>query len=50
MFAKQDLKFDPIALPDHIDMPPEEMQKAAADFLAHMRKRHSVRDFTDQPV
>jgi nitroreductase len=50
MFAKQDLKFDPIPLPDHVDMPDEEMQAAAAQFLAHMRKRHSVRDFTDQPV
>lgn len=26
------------------------MQQAAADFLAHMRKRHTVRDFTDQSV
>ena len=50
MFAKQDLKFDPIPLPDRIDMSPEDMLKAASGFLAHMRKRHSVRDFTDQPV
>jgi len=50
MFAKQDLNFDPIPLPDHIDMSDEDMQKAAVEFLAHMRKRHSVRDFTDQPV
>ena len=50
MFAKQDLKFDPIPLPDRNDLSPEEMQAAAVQFLAHMRKRHSVRDFTDQPV
>lgn len=50
MFAKQDLKFDPIPLPDRIDMSPEDMLKAASDFLAHMRKRHSVRDFTEQPI
>ncbi|MHA1127665.1 MAG: nitroreductase family protein [Alphaproteobacteria bacterium] len=50
MFAKQDLKFDPIPLPDHANMSDDEMQAAAAQFLTHMRKRHSVRDFTDQPV
>lgn len=50
MFAKQDLKFDPIPLPDRADMSDAEMQVAATDFLTHMRKRHSVRDFTDQPV
>jgi iodotyrosine deiodinase len=50
MFAKQDLKFEPIPLPDHIEMTPAEMRNASAEFLAKMCKRHSIRDFTDQPV
>lgn len=50
MFAQQDLKFAPIPLPDHIDLPDAEMLRASADFLAYMRKRHSVRDFTDQEI
>jgi len=50
MFAKQDLKFNPVPLPDHVSLRPEDMSSAAAAFLAQMRKRHSVRDFTDQPV
>lgn len=50
MFAKQDLKFDPVALPDHVSLSDEDMRAATVEFLAHMRKRHSVREFTDQPV
>jgi len=50
MFAKQDLKFDPIPLPDRADMNADEMLQASDVFLKKMQMRHSVRDFTDEPV
>lgn len=50
MFAKDDLKFDPIALPDKSDLTDSEMLETSTEFLAFMRTRHSVRDFTDQAV
>jgi len=50
MFAKQDLKFEPIDLPDHVSDSDEEMLAKSKSFLAYMQKRHSVRDFSSQPV
>lgn len=50
MFAKQKMKFDPIALPDRFDLSDEEMLSHTQEFLANMQKRHSVRDFIDRPV
>lgn len=50
MFAKDDLNFEPIPLPDHIDVSDNKMMRASEEFLAHLRKRHSVRDFTEQDV
>ncbi|MBI1203352.1 MAG: nitroreductase family protein [Rhodopseudomonas sp.] len=39
-----------IALPDYVELPPEEMQARAEAFLADIRRRHTVRDFSDRPV
>ncbi len=50
MFAKDALNFEPIPLPHRADMTDDERLAAANAYLSHMRKRHSVRDFTDQPV
>ncbi len=50
MFAKEKLGFEPIPLPDRAEMSDDERLAASAAFLEKMRKRHSVRDFTDQPV
>lgn len=50
MFAKSSLAYAPLPLPDRTDYAPAEMQSHADEFLAHMQRRHTVRDFTDQPV
>lgn len=39
-----------IPLPDYRQFPPEEMKKRAADFYEEIKKRRTVRDFSDQPV
>ena len=43
-------RYEPLLLPDRVQMPPERAQAAAHDFLRFMRKRHSVRDFAPDPV
>ena len=50
MFARTALSYDPLPLPDRTDLSPAEMQDKAEAFLKHMQQRHTVRDFTDQPV
>ncbi|MBI1418736.1 MAG: nitroreductase family protein [Limimaricola sp.] len=42
--------YQPIPLPDRADLTDAERAAAAQAFLSTMRKRHSVRDFTDRPV
>jgi iodotyrosine deiodinase len=42
--------YQPVPLPDRADMTPAQSLIAAQSFLAMMRRRHSVRDFTDAPV
>jgi len=39
-----------IPLPDRRDVPPDEMRRLAAEFLATMRRRRTVREFSDRPV
>lgn len=41
-------KFVPLA--DYRELPVEEMRTAARDFLTTMRRRRTVRDFSDRPV
>ncbi|MEX0303566.1 MAG: nitroreductase family protein [Leisingera sp.] len=50
MFAKDALSYEPLPLPDRAGYSDAEMQEKAAEFLKHMQRRHTVRDFTDQPV
>ncbi|KIC18778.1 nitroreductase family protein [Leisingera sp. ANG-Vp] len=50
MFAKDALSYEPLPLPDRAGYSDAQMREKAAEFLAHMRRRHTVRDFTDQPV
>jgi len=38
------------ALTSYRQYPPEEMRQRAADFYADIRRRRTVRDFSDQPV
>ena len=44
------MSYRPLALPDRVQMPPEQSLRAALAFRDYMRRRHSVRDFSDAPV
>ena len=50
MFSKSYKEFVPLPLPDHVARPTEESAKLAKSFLADMRKRHTVRDFSAEPI
>ena len=50
MFARDHLKYEAIPLPDRHDMSGAQMQETARAFYGFMRKRHSVRDFSDRAV
>ncbi|TMV07851.1 nitroreductase family protein [Ruegeria sediminis] len=50
MFARDALSYDPIPLPDRNDLDDERMLAAAQGFLDVMRRRHTVRDYSDRPV
>lgn len=39
-----------VPLPGHHEYPPGEMRRRAAEFLAELRRRRTVRDFSDRPV
>ena len=42
--------YRPLPLPDRVALPDAQSLAEALAFLAEMRKRHSVREFTDTPV
>ena len=44
------LRYEPLPLPDRVQLAPEQALDAAQRFLDYMRKRHSVRDFAPDPV
>jgi nitroreductase len=50
MFAKSALSYAPQPLPDRADYSDAEMLARATEHLEHMQRRHTVRDFTNQPV
>jgi nitroreductase len=50
MFAKQALRYEALPLPDRISMSDAAAQTAADAFYEVMRRRHTVREFTDRPV
>ncbi len=50
MFSKDQLTYQPLPLPDRMDLSPQAMASAAEKFLAFMRKRHTVREFLADPV
>lgn len=41
---------DCLPLSDYIEYPVPEMQTRAAEFYADIKRRHSIRDFSDRPV
>lgn len=44
------LHYTPLPLPDRVQLAPDAALEAAQSHLAYMRKSHSVRDFTTDPV
>ncbi|VAW17427.1 Nitroreductase family protein [hydrothermal vent metagenome] len=50
MFASKELKYKELPLPDRMDFSDEKSLAAINTFYAHMKKRHSVRDFSDRKV
>lgn len=43
-------RYQPIPLPDRVQVPDDQALAQAEAFLASLRRRHSVRDFSDRPV
>ena len=50
MFARENLDYSAMELPDRLDMSDEERFRAVQAHLDFMRKRHSVRNFSPTPV
>ncbi len=50
MLSKDNLQYEAIPLPDRSDMDDGQMSAAAHSFFDLMRRRHSVRHFTDRAV
>ncbi len=42
--------YEPIPLPDRQDLPEADMRQRAEDYYHHIKRRHSVRNFSDKPV
>lgn len=40
----------PVPLPDYVELPPAQMAEEATRFYERMRRRHTVREFSDRPV
>src|SRR5690606_12458061 len=50
MYRKGEVSYRPIPLPDRVRRPDAEALAAAEAFRDHMRRRHSVRQFSAEPV
>lgn len=50
MFSQDNLSYDPVPLPDRMDLSDDQALAAAQAFFQHMATRHTVRDFSDKPV
>lgn len=50
MFSKDRLSYEALPLPDRLQYSDDEMRAQATAFLNHMRKRHTIRSFSDHPV
>ncbi len=50
MFSRDKVEFRPLPLPDRVALPAGESLKAAEAFRDYMKKRHTVRDFSSEPV
>lgn len=50
MYRKGEVSYQPLPLPDRVQMPDDQAVTEAERFLAYMRRRHSVRDYDPRPV
>jgi len=50
MAASSTAELKLVPLPDYTELAPDEMARRAHDFVADMRRRHTVRDFSARPV
>ena len=50
MFSREHIKYKALNLPDRMDMPDDEMLSEALAFYDKMKRRHTVRDYSDRPV
>ena len=50
MYRKGEVKYEALALPDLVQLPDDQALRAAEGFLDYMRKRHSVRQYSNRAV
>ena len=50
MYRKGEVTYQALALPDRVQMPDDQALRAAETFRDHMKKRHSVRQYSSRPV
>jgi iodotyrosine deiodinase len=50
MYRKGEVTYQALPLPDRVQLPQDQALAAAEAFLAHMKKRHSVRQYSDRAV
>ena len=50
MYFRDKVAYEPLPLPDRVDLPDDQALAAADAFLSYLKKRHSVRDFAPTPV
>ncbi len=50
MYRRDQVSYEPLPLPDRVDLTNDQAQVAADTFLTYMRKRHTVRDFLPDAV
>ncbi len=48
MFTKEHIRYEALDLPDRSNLSDRQMLEQAGKFHQTMRKRHSVRDFSDR--
>ncbi len=50
MYRKGEVHYEPVPLPDRVQLPDPEALYAAEAFRDYMKRRHSVRQYSDRPV
>jgi len=50
LFARDNITYEPVDLPDRLDYSAERSLAEASAFHDRMKQRHTVRDYADRPV